>query len=311
MRLNKPLAGLRVGVLREFMVKHTPNDGPVSDLVDAEFKTVLRDKLGAELVESIDPKYPDDPSIPNLKYTFADAFAEVLAVSAPEYFFQKTPDGALEFAVPGYDVTSRDYLVKLSLHQAPLSPKLNLRRIFSGLDDGGRNAFMIAHYLALRGDARVTDMVSYAANSKWRAEPQSVGAQNFAAANQQDTRATGVDRVKLHTLFRYAIQKVMAENGIDVFVQPNLTIPPGKTGGAQQPTVEGRSASGFAITDVLGVPEIVTPRVSTRSSTTRSSCSARTSRRTSRSRAPRRRRWRSRCPSASSTGPGRVMRACC
>jgi Asp-tRNA(Asn)/Glu-tRNA(Gln) amidotransferase A subunit family amidase len=257
---SKPLKGLRVGIIREFMVKHVANDGPVSDLVDKEFKSVLRDQLGAELVESIDPQYPDDPDVPNMKYTFADAFAEILPVSAPEYFFQKTADGALEFAVPGYDVTSRDYLVKLSLHQAPLSPKLNMRRIFSSLDDGGRNAFMIAHYLALRGDTRVTDMAAYAANSKWRSEVQAVGAQNFASANEQDTRATkGIDRVKMHTLFRYAMLKVMRENHIDVFVQPNLTIPPGKTGSAQEPTAAGRSASGFAITDLLGVPEIVVP----------------------------------------------------
>ena len=256
----KPLKGLRVGIVREFMVKHSPNDGAVSDLVDKEFKTILRDRLGAELVESVDPQYPDDADVPNMKYTFADAFAEILPVSAPEYFFQKTSDGELEFAVPGYDVTSRDYLVKLSLHQAPLSPKLNMRRIFSGLDDGGRNAFMIARYLALRGDTRVTDMAAYSANSKWRSETQAVGAQNFAAANQQDTRATkGIDRVKMHTLFRYAVMKVMRENHIDVFVQPNLTIPPGKTGGAQEPTAAGRSASGFAITDLLGVPEIIVP----------------------------------------------------
>jgi len=256
----KPLKGLRVGIVREFMVKHSPNDGAVSDLVDKEFKTVLRDRLGAELVESVDPQYPDDADVPNMKYTFADAFAEILPVSAPEYFFQKTSDGALEFAVPGYDVTSRDYLVKLSLHQAPLSPKLNMRRIFSGLDDGGRNAFMIARYLALRGDTRVTDMAAYAANSKWRSETQAVGAQNFAAANEQDTRATkGIDRVKMHTLFRYAMMKVMRENHIDVFVQPNITIPPGKTGGAQEPTAAGRGASGFAITDLLGVPEIIVP----------------------------------------------------
>jgi Asp-tRNA(Asn)/Glu-tRNA(Gln) amidotransferase A subunit family amidase len=258
---DKPLKGLRIGIIREFMVKHSPNDAAVSDLVDKEFKTVLRDRLGAELVESIDPQYPDDPDVPNMTYTFADAFAEILPVSAPEFFFQKTSDGALEFAVPGYDVTSRDYLVKLSLHQAPLSPKLNMRRIFSGIDDGGRNAFMVARYLRLRGDARVTDMAAYAANSKWRSETQAVGAQDFAAANQQDTRATkdGVDRVKMHTLFRYAMLKVMRENHIDVFVQPNMTIPPGKTGAAQEPTVAGRGASGFAITDLLGVPEIIVP----------------------------------------------------
>jgi amidase len=256
---DKPLKGLRVGIIREYMVKHSPNDGPISDLADKEFKTILRDRLGAELVESVDPQWPDDPSIPNMKYTFADAFAEILPVSAPEYFFQKTEDGALEFAVPGYDVTSRDYLVKLSLHQAPLSPKLNMRRIFSGLDDGGRNAFMVARYLAARGDSRVIDMTSYAANSKWRSETQAVGAQNLAAANQQDTRATKIDRVKMHTLFRYAMLKVMRENHIDVFVHPNLSVPMGKTGGPQEPTADGRAANGFAITDLLGVPEIIEP----------------------------------------------------
>jgi amidase len=257
---DNPLKGLRVGIVREFMVKHAPNDGAVSDLADTEFKKILRDRLGADIVESVDPQYPDDPNVPNMKYTFADAFAEILPISAPEYFFQKTDDGQLEFAVPGYDVTSRDYLVKLSLHQAPLSPKLNIRRILSGIDDGGRNAFMIARYLALRGDKRVTDMAAYAANSKWRGETQSVGAQNFAAANQQDTRATnGIDRVKMHTLFRYAMLKVMRENHIDVFVQPNITVPPGKIGAAQEPTIAGRGASGFAITDLLGVPEIIVP----------------------------------------------------
>ena len=52
---------------------------------------MLRDKLGAELVESVDPLYPDDPSVPNMQYTFQDAFAEVLPHTVPEYFFQKTP----------------------------------------------------------------------------------------------------------------------------------------------------------------------------------------------------------------------------
>jgi Asp-tRNA(Asn)/Glu-tRNA(Gln) amidotransferase A subunit family amidase len=258
---NKPLKGLRIGIIREFMVKHTPNDAASSDQIDKEFKTILRDQLGAELVESVDPQYADDASVPNMKYTFADAFSEVLPISAPEYFFQKNSDGKLEFEVPGYDVTSRDYQVKLSLRQAPLSPKLNLRRISTGLDDGGRDDFMIARYLTARGDKRVTDVAAYAANSKWRSEQQSVGVQNVAAINLQDTRAAvgGIDRVKMHTLFRYAILKVMHENKIDVFVHPNLTIPMGKIGYAQEPDAAGRRSNGFAITDLLGVPEIIVP----------------------------------------------------
>jgi Asp-tRNA(Asn)/Glu-tRNA(Gln) amidotransferase A subunit family amidase len=96
---NKPLKGVRVGVVREFMVKHVKNDAAISDQIDGEIKAVLRDQLGAELVESVDPMYADDPAVPNMKYTFQDAMAEVLPQVVPEYFWQKK-DGELEFAVP-------------------------------------------------------------------------------------------------------------------------------------------------------------------------------------------------------------------
>ena len=48
------------------MVKHTPNDAAISDQIDKEIKSILRDKLGAQLFESVDPLYPgrsDDPPI--------------------------------------------------------------------------------------------------------------------------------------------------------------------------------------------------------------------------------------------------------
>ena len=49
---------------------------------------VLQD-LGAELVETIDPQYPDDPSIPNMAFTFKDAIAEILPFHMPEVFSWK------------------------------------------------------------------------------------------------------------------------------------------------------------------------------------------------------------------------------
>src|SRR5690606_34162075 len=131
---SKPLAGMRLGVVREFMVKHTKNDEAISDQIDREIKAVLRDRLGAELVESVDPLYADDPEVPNMRYTFADAFAEILGHNVPEYFWQTTPSGELEFAVPGWDVSSVDYLVALARGEAPLSPAINLRSISRGLD---------------------------------------------------------------------------------------------------------------------------------------------------------------------------------
>ena len=130
---NKPLKGMRVGVVREFMVKHTNNDAAISDQIDREIKAVLRDQLGAELVESVDPRYPDDPAVVNMKYTFQQAIAEILPHNLPELFWQRSRGGELQYAVPGWDVTSVNYAVALASGKAPLSDKINLRSIPNGL----------------------------------------------------------------------------------------------------------------------------------------------------------------------------------
>ena len=122
----KPLQGMRIAILREHMVKRTPNHEAISDQVDREIKTVLRDKLGAELVETITPVYPDDPDVPNVKYTFSDALSELLPRLMPEIFTRRDDKGQLLFAVPGYDVTSYDYLQKLSSRKAPLTDKITI-----------------------------------------------------------------------------------------------------------------------------------------------------------------------------------------
>ena len=254
-----PLAGMRIGIVREFMVKHTPNDAAITDLIDGEVKSVLRDKLGAEIVESIDPKFPDDPAVPNMSYTFQDALAETIPINAPEYFFQMDGDQP-EFAVPGHDVRTRDYLVNLSLRRAPLSPKLNLRRIGNGLDNTERDVFMVARYLAERGDAKIKTWTDYAANSKWRSEEVAVGSRNAAAANTQDIRATrGIDRVKMQAVFRMAVVKAMRENKIDVLVHPNMGVPQWKIGVDREPVVDGRTAAGPAVSDLIGGPEVAVP----------------------------------------------------
>ena len=63
----KPLAGMRIAILREHMVKETANHVAISDRIDNEIKTVLRDRLGAELVETRTPEYADDPAVPDLQ----------------------------------------------------------------------------------------------------------------------------------------------------------------------------------------------------------------------------------------------------
>ena len=257
---SKPLTGTRIAISREFMVKHAKNDAAISDQIDKEIKTALRDKLGATLVESIDPLHPDDASVPNLKYTFQDAIREIFPVTVPEYFAQKNAKGELEFAVPGWDVTSADYLTALTLGKAPLSPKLTLRRTFKSVTHG-EGSFGWDLYLGRRGDERIKDWASWVPNAKFDSE-QAL-AQAINAVNTTDARAKPgtISYMKMQLVLRMVVLKVMRENDIDAFVNPENTLPPFKLGHASEPMVNNRDSKGVAqtFTAVMGAPEIQIP----------------------------------------------------
>jgi hypothetical protein len=250
---------MRIAILREHMVKKTHNHEAISDQIDKEIKTVLRDQLGAELVETITADYPDDPDVPNLKYTFSDALSEILPRLIPEIFSRRDAKGELVFAVPGYDVSSYDYLLKLSKRQAPLTSKINITNFgtfgavpchSAGCGDVG---FDIDRYLVDRGDKRITNWAAWAANAKFREEDSRAGAENWI--NWKDHEADGKsDRVARSYIGRLALQRVMYENGIDVFVHPENTVPTPKI---QGPNIGGISLDG--ITPFLQIPRVVIP----------------------------------------------------
>lgn len=258
--LGKPLKGMRLAVVRPFMIKHTKNDEAISDQLDGEIKAVLRDRLGAELFEATDPKYPDDPSVPNLRYSFEDAFREVLPGTVPEYFWQKNPDGTLEFAVPGWDVTSVEYLAALALGKAPLSPKLTLRRIAKNVSQY-EGPLGWNRYLGMRGDARVKDWASWVANWKFDSDETRAGAINLVNVKDARVGDNRISYLKMHVALRMIVLKVMRENGIDAFVNPEQTTPPYKLGMASEPEVDWRESNGCcqAFTAVMGAPEMEVP----------------------------------------------------
>ncbi|MDY6945744.1 MAG: amidase family protein [Pseudomonadota bacterium] len=255
---TRPLEGMRVAILREHMVKSTPNHEAISDRIDAEIKRVLRDQLGAELMETAVSEYPDDPDVPNLKYTFADALSEILPRLMPELFSRRNSAGELVFAVPGYDVTSLEYLLKLSRREAPLTDKVNIANFqsFGALPCSTtlctNVAFDIDRYLAARGDARITDWAAWVANAKFREEASRAGAENWAAwKGQQEGKGDALAR---SYIARLALQRMMLENGIDAFVHPENTVPTPKI---QGPNVGAISLEG--ITPFFQIPRIVVP----------------------------------------------------
>lgn len=254
---SKPLAGMRIGVVREYMVKHSANDGAMSDLVNDEIKKVLRDELGAEIVESFDPLYPDDPSIPNMTYNFQQALAEILPFHMPELVQKAGKDGALLFAVPGSDVTKRDYMVKAAEGLAPLSEALNLRSI-NDSPPSASMSFHLAQYLLRRGDGRIKGWASLNANAKYFNEARLVAMKNWE--NKLDLASEGITHnMKMRDVMRLVVLKVMQQNNLDVLVNPTSTIPPARIGYPSQPAVNSRPLGRFPTSANLGIPEITVP----------------------------------------------------
>jgi Asp-tRNA(Asn)/Glu-tRNA(Gln) amidotransferase A subunit family amidase len=253
----KPLAGMRIGVVRELFVKFNPSDAAISDGINKELK-VLKD-LGAELVETTDPQYPDDPSIPNMSFTFQDAIAEVVPFQMPEILAWKKKDGTPEFTVPGYDVTSRKYLVAAASHKAPWPANLNFRTMFTNPPPqtdpvtGYTFSFQFAQYLQDRGDSRVNDWASLNANAKYYNDVRAVAQKNWEN-KAIDTRTGAVAfTIRRRDTLRMVVMKVLDQNKLDAFVNPVTTTLPEKIGGA------GNQGGGFGYGAMLGTAEVFVP----------------------------------------------------
>jgi Asp-tRNA(Asn)/Glu-tRNA(Gln) amidotransferase A subunit family amidase len=255
----KPLQGMRIAVLREHMIKRTKNHEAISEQIDREVKAVLRDRLGAELVETVALDYPDDPTIANLRYTFSDALAEILPRLIPEIFSRRDGKGQLVFAVPGHDVTSYEYLLKLSKRQAPLTPAINITNFATfgavpchsaGCGDVG---FDIDRYLVDRGDQRIANWAAWTANAQFREDDSRAGAENWIHWQGHQSEGKS-DRIARSYIGRLALQRVMYENQIDAFVHPENTVPTPKI---QGPNVGAISLDG--ITPFLQIPRVVIP----------------------------------------------------
>lgn len=253
---EKPLAGMRIGVVREFMTEETPADRPVIEGINRELKVLQA--LGAELFETTHPNYPDDPTIANMEFTFQNALAEIIPFHMPEVLHWKK-DGQPEFSVEGWDVTSREYLVSASIHKAPWPSNLDIRRMVinppSGPDviTGYTFAFDMARYLMLRGDSRVYDWATLNANAKYFSDARRAAMKNWENKDM-DIRTNAINHtMKRRDVLRMATLMVLEHNNLDVLISPSATGLPLKIGGPQIP------ATGFGYGAVMGIAEVYIP----------------------------------------------------
>ncbi len=282
------LKGVRIGVIRESMVTFPgiKADEPIAAAAAREIKEVLGGRLGATLVESVDPLWPDDPAIENMQTSYTRALAELVPVFFPRILFRLNNQGQplfpefaaaikpTEFA-PGRvfgsgTMAPADYMVALAEGKIAPPRSLNIRTV-QGLAAERLFRFHIAQYLTRRADdwaARgvketLADWPALNARSKFWSDQQRAYWLNWQEADMHVSPAGERDgtaeRIMLRELLRRVEMKVIQENRLDVVVRLHTSVPPGKIGLAPWPNPAGDTRSDMPMGPNAGETEVLIP----------------------------------------------------
>src|SRR6266404_2802513 len=282
------LRGMRIGVVRESMLTF-PNikaDEPISQAATKEIKAILGDYLGATLVESVDPLWPDDPAIENMKPSYTQALAQLVPVFFPDILYRLTRDGQPQFPefaakIKPTEFTAGktlgtgtmkpiDYFLDLAEGRVPIPKNLNIRAIEEEVES---NAFTF-HFnqYALRRAAdwkelgfteTLIDFPALNARSKFWGDDQRAAFKNWE--EMQDMRNAigdrqGIDEhIMMRELLRRVEMKVIYENHLDAVVRVHYSLPPGKIGLASQPEPPNDTRGELRMGPFSGVTEVLIP----------------------------------------------------
>lgn len=262
------LAGLRIGIVRESMIipPGSLTERPIVEAADREIKAVLRDRLGAHLVESAHRHWTPDPDVEPMGVDFRTALARLIPVFMPDLLYRLGPDGQPlypEFAVairpteflPGQvfgtgDMAPIDYMVALADGLIAPPEALDLMSIQpQHLAPAFR--FHISQYLTRRArdwaekgfNETLTDWAALNARSKYWGDDQKSAFANWAEVadlrNPLLERQGINERIMLRELLRRLDMMVIYENRLDALVRLHTPFAPALIGGAPQPRTLG------------------------------------------------------------------------
>jgi Asp-tRNA(Asn)/Glu-tRNA(Gln) amidotransferase A subunit family amidase len=278
------LKGMRIGIIREFMVKQAKVDEPIADAAAAEMKNMLGGHLGATLVESITPGWTDDPDIENMSTTIDRAIAQIAPVLYPDLLLRLTPDNEpfypefaskvrpTEFA-PGVTrgsgkMAAADWMVRWAEGLEPTPRNLTLRSVLAGPEAQSRTfRFHISQYLTRRAKdwadrgfkETLTDWPALNARSKFWGDDQRAAFKNWEEIDNLYEPPKGIaDNIQRREFLRRVLMKVILENKLDVLIQVHTTLPPGKIGLAPEPNLNGRAIS-YPLGPNAGITEVLIP----------------------------------------------------
>jgi amidase len=282
------LRGMRIGIIRESMLTFpgAKADQPITQAAAKEIKATLGDYLGATLVESVDPLWPDDPSIENMKPSYTEALAQLVPVFFPDILYRLTANGQPQFPefaakikptefAPGKTFGSGtmkpiDYLLDLAEGRVPIPKNLNIRAIEEIVES---NAFTF-HFnqYAMRRAAdwkargfveTLTDFAKLNARSKFWGDDQRAAFKDWEEMDdmrQALGERQGIDEhIMMRELLRRLEMKVLYENHLDAVVRLHYSLPPGKIGLAPQPRPPDDTRGELRMGPFAGLTEVLIP----------------------------------------------------
>ena len=282
------LRGMRIGIIRESMLTFpgVKADEPISEAASKEIKAILGDYLGATLVESVDPLWPEDPSLKKLNPSYTQALAQMVPVFFPDILYRLTRDGQPQFPefaakikptefAPGKTLGSGtmkpiDYFLDLAEGRVPVPKNLNIRAIEEEIEPNAFT-FHFNQYASRRAadwkergfTETLIDFSALNARSKFWGDDQRAAFKNWEG--MEDMRNAlgerqGIDEhIMMRELLRRVEMKVIYENHLDAVVRVHYSLPPGKIGLAGQPEPPGDIRGELRMGPFAGVTEVLIP----------------------------------------------------
>jgi amidase len=281
------LKGMRIGIIREFMVKQAKIDEPIVDAAAAEMKTMLGGYLGATLVESVPAGWADDPDIENMTTSFDQAIAQLVPPLFPQILYDldrngkpRYPDFVARIEPTEFSPGMRfgtgtmkpvDWMVRWADGLEPAPRNLNLRSIVSAAGGEPRTfRYLMAQYLLRRASdwkARgytesLSSFGALNARSKFWGDDQRAAFMNWEQLgdlrNDFGDSQSIAEMVQQRELLNRIIVKVLQENKLDILIQLHSSLPPGKIGGPTEPNLNDRAIS-YPLGPNAGMTEVLIP----------------------------------------------------
>jgi amidase len=244
----RSLAGLRIGVVREYLNRKllAQADSESIDLVERAIG-VLR-TLGATVV---DP----GPEGALFQECIVRAAPELLSSAFARQYRPLFPVNAS--GQPEGDQIAT--LVEMRSTPSRVPEALTLRTLGGGFGEPGEDKYRMNRYLRERGDANIKTNADLIAKATFYNDPNFP---NRRAAREQAERATVLDTsVRMHT--RFALQTLltncMEAQKLDALVAPMSTVPPRKLLAPREPPSNGRTPIGWFMFGQQGFPVIDVP----------------------------------------------------